>query len=371
MVAKLYEILYLNFLKPLLFKLDPHLVHQSFLNYGHSLGESAIGKMIAKTSFYYENPKLKQEICGLTFNNPVGLSAGFDKDGDLINILPHVGFGFMQVGSVTLDSYEGNETPWVYRLEKSKSILVNYGLKNIGVKKIAEKIKKRKTPENFQVSVSVAKTNSQKTASDENGIKDYYQCLKYLVEQDVGDFYTINISCPNVFGGEPFTKEGKLDQLLSKLAEIKHNKPVFLKMPINSPWDEFKKLCQVAIKHQINGVVVGNLNKDRNDPAIKDEIPQELNGNLSGLPTQKLSNELISQTYREFGNKMVIVGVGGIFSAEDAYEKIKRGASLVQLVTGMIYQGPQLVGQINRDLVKMLEKDGYNNISQAIGAKYK
>lgn len=371
MLAKLYQFLYLTFLRPLLFKFDPQLVHQSFLSYGRSLGNSAVGKMIAKTSFYYENPKLKQEVCGLTFNNPVGLSAGFDKDGDLVNILPDLGFGYMQIGSVTLEPYDGNDIPWVYRLEKSKSILVNYGLKNIGVKKIAQKIKKRKTPENFQVSISVAKTNSQKTANDEAGIKDYYECLKYLAQEKVGDFYTINISCPNAFGGEPFTKENKLDTLLTELTKVKHNKPVFLKMPINLPWDEFKKLCRVALKHKINGVIIGNLNKDRNDPAIKDEIPLELKGNMSGLPTQRLSNELISQTYREFGNKLVIIGVGGIFSAQDAYEKIKRGASLVQLITGMIYQGPQLIGQINRELVKMLEKDGYKNISQAVGAKYK
>lgn len=370
MLAKLYEFFYLNFLKPILFKLDPDLVHQMFLNYGHSLGQSAIGKFIVKTSFYYENPMLEQEIFGLKFKNPVGLSAGFDKDADLPNIIGDVGFGFEQIGSVTLDPYEGNEKPWAYRLLKSQSILVNFGLKNIGVKKIAKKIKESNPPNDFPISISIAKTNSKKTVSDEAGIEDYYQCLKFLADENVGDFYTINISCPNVFGGEPFTKEGKLDALLNKLVEVKHSKPLFLKMPINLEWNEFKKLCQVAINHQVNGVVIGNLNKDRADPAVKDEIPQGLKGNMSGKPTQKLSDELITKTYQEFGNKLIIVGVGGIFSAEDAYEKIKRGASLVQLITGMIYQGPQLVGQINSGLVKMMQKDGFKNISEVVGSKY-
>ena len=142
-------------------------------------------------------------------------------------------------------------------------------------------------------------------------------------------------------------------------------------MPINLPWKEFKPLCEVALKYKVDGVIIGNLNKNRQDPAIIDEIPKSVQGSISGKPTEKLSNELISKTYREYKKKLIIIGAGGIFSAEDAYEKIKRGSTLVQLITGMIYQGPQLIGEINRGLVKLLEKDGYKNISQAVGAYHK
>ncbi len=334
---------------------------------GGKLGKSAIGKFLTKTTFYYQNPALKQEVLGLEFTNPVGLSAGFDKDADLINILPEVGFSYSQVGTVTYNPYKGNKKPWTHRLKKSRAILVNYGLKNIGVKKVVEKIKGSTPNHNFLLSVSVGKTNSEDTVNDREGIKDYYNCLKYFVDHEVADFYTINISCPNTFGGEPFTEPEKLNNLLKNLSEIKHQKPVFLKMPINSSWDEFKSLCETAIKYGCSGVIIGNLNKNRNDPAVLDPIPKNLEGNVSGKPTKKLSNELISKTYQEFGDKLVIVGVGGIFSPEDAYEKIKRGASLLQIITGMIYEGPQLIGEINRGLVSLMKKDGYKNISQAVG----
>ena len=149
---------------------------------------------------------------------------------------------------------------------------------------------------------------------------------------------------------------------------LKPKKPVFLKMPINLPWVKFKALLDLAIKYKVAGVIIGNLNKNRQDPVIKDAIPSYIKGSVSGLPTQKLSNELIAKTYKTYGQKLVIIGVGGIFSAADAYAKIQRGATLVQLITGMIYEGPQLIGDINRGLVSLLHHDGYTHLSQAIGS---
>ena len=195
--------------------------------------------------------------------------------------------------------------------------------------------------------------------------------MKCFVDAEVGDFYTINISCPNTFGGEPFTNERDLNVLLKKLSTIKTEKPVFIKMPINLSWREFDELLKIAVKYKVSGVIIGNLNKDKKDPTVTDKIPAGLKGSLSGRPTWRLSNALISKTYQKYGQKLTIVGVGGVFSGADAYEKIRRGATLVQLITGMIFEGPSLIGSINRDLIDLLKRDGYESVTQAIGAFHK
>ncbi len=364
---KLLRIIYKYLIRPILFFQDPEKVHNRFTQIGHFFGKYSLTKKVIKKLFYFQHPSLEQKILGIDFKNPVGLSAGFDKDANLINILPEIGFGFVQVGSITYHPCEGNPKPRLYRLLKSKAIVVYYGLNNIGVKKIIKKMKKEKRNDS-PISVSIAKTNSPKTKTTQSGIDDYLNCFKELLKHNINDFYTINISCPNTFGGEPFTTPEKLNQLLKKLSSLKIKKPVFLKMPINLKWNKFKKLLEIGIKYKISGVIIGNLNKNHQDKSIKDKIPSKIKGGISGKPTWQLSNNLISKTYQEFGNKLIIIGVGGIFSGQDAYEKIKLGSSLVQLITGMIYQGPQLIGEINKDLVDLLKKDGYQNIQQAVGS---
>ena len=359
--------LYKTFAKPLFFMMDPEDVHDRMTSFGHFLGQHSITRTVTGVLFDHEDPILEQKVTGIKFKSPVGLSAGFDKDANLMQILPYVSFGFMQIGSITNKPYAGNPKPRLIRLPNSKSLVVYYGLKNIGVTKIIPRLKKAKYPKDFKVSISIAKTNSKISNTTAKGVKDYAACLEKVIKSDVGDFYTINISCPNTFGGEPFTTPDKLDKLLGKLTSIPREKPMYVKMPINLPWGDFDKLMKVNIKHGIDGVIIGNLNKDHEDPFVKDEMSADIKGGLSGLPTKHLCNNLIAKTYKKYGKKIAIVGVGGIFSAEDAYEKIRLGASLVQLITGMIYEGPQLIGTINRDLAKMLRRDGYKNISEAIG----
>ena len=369
MKTSLIALLYQNLAKPLFFLFDPEFIHDSISSSGKFLGKSELGRNFTRSLFHFSHPSLKQKVAGVTFNNPVGLSAGFDKDANLMQILPNVGFGFMEVGTVTHNPYEGNSKPRLYRLKKSKGLVVYYGLKNLGVEKIVEKLKK--SPRNFPIILSVGKTNCAETSTDKAGVNDYKDCLSYADAHNAGDIYDINISCPNTFGGEPFTTAEKLDVLLKKLRTVKTKKPMFIKMPINVPWEEFKKMLDVAVKYRITGVIIGNLNKDHKDKNVFDEIPRHVKGGISGRPTWRLSNELISKTYQEYGDKLIIIGVGGIFSAEDAYEKIKRGATLVQLITGMIFQGPQLIGEINRGIADKLQRDGYKNVSEAVGSYYK
>ena len=246
--------IYKNIIKPILFLQDPEKVHDRFIKFGSFLGRNNLTQALAKSLFYYENPSLEQTICKIKFKNPVGLSAGFDKDANLVNIMPFVGFGFMQVGSVTYKPYAGNPKPRLYRLPKSKAIAVYYGLKNIGAKKITEKLKNVKTKD-FPLSISIAQTNCKETANTKEGIDDYYASIKMCASADVGDFYTINISCPNTYGGEPFTTQDKLGWLLEKLYSLDITKPLFLKMPINLEWNEFKELLGVAISFNVSGVI--------------------------------------------------------------------------------------------------------------------
>lgn len=359
--------IYRQLIKPILFRFDPEFVHDQITLVGIILGSNPRTRFVTKLFFSYNNPALEQTVAGIKFRNPVGLSAGFDKDARLTKILPEVGFGFMELGSVTYQSYAGNPQPRLTRLPKSKGLVVYYGLKNEGVHRIVARLKAAGQNKSI-VGISIAKTNSSTTATEYGGIEDYFHTAKYLEEQNVGDYYTINISCPNTFGGEPFTTKERLDNLLSKLDELKISKPVFVKMPINLPVPEFDSLLQICIQHQITGVLIGNLTKARDPALIHDPLPERVKGGISGKPTEALCNQLIEYTYRRYRKELVIVGVGGIFSAEDAYTKIKLGASVVQLITGMIFEGPQLVGEINKGLVELLKKDGYTNISQAIGA---
>ena len=361
----IFSFKYHYIIKPILFRLNPEIVHEKAIRLGHKLGKRSLGRKLLKV-FSYRNAKLSQNLLGCHFVNPVGLSAGFDKNAEIIPTLAPLGFGFAQIGSITNHPYGGNKSPRAQRIPEKKALLINYGLKNIGADRILERIRRNHSP--IPLGISIAKTNSPKTVQLQDGVEDYKNCLRKVIRSEQGSFYTINISCPNTFGGEPFSDAGKFTALLDNLKQLNPKKPILIKMPINLAWDDFKKLLDIAIKHGVAGVVIGNLNKDYSSIGL--DKSQWLGG-ISGKPTENLSNYLIGKTYQEYGRELVIVGVGGIFSAKDAYEKIKQGASLVQLITGMVYRGPQLIGQINAGLVHLLKKDGYSHISQAIGANYR
>ncbi|RJR28205.1 quinone-dependent dihydroorotate dehydrogenase [Candidatus Microgenomates bacterium] len=364
----LFSKLYKYLAKPVFFMFDPEDMHDFFTSAGEFLGKYSLLKKLTKSAFRYDNKFLVQKVSEVKFSNPIGLAAGFDKDARLTKILPDVGFGFETIGTVTQNAYSGNPKPRLHRLPNSRGIVVNYGLKNIGAEKIVNNIKKIK--HEFPIIVSIGKTNAKYTSKGTAGIKDYYDCMLQFEKANIGDIYEINISCPNTFGGEPFTTPAKLDKLLSQLKKIRTTKPVFIKMPINLSWRQFDSLLKITVKYKFTGVTIGNLNKDHKDKLIVDNLPK-MKGGISGKPTEKLSNELIRKTYEKYRDKLIIIGVGGVFSANDAYEKIKCGASLVALITGIIYEGPQLIGQINKELVKLMKTDGFSNITEAVGSYYR
>lgn len=361
---------YKNAVKPLLFRRHPDNVHADILRLGklvpHMLGVRAIPRAWA----FYDASFLRQTVCGISFRNPVGLAAGFDKNVEVPRLMKLVGFGFMTGGSITARPCDGNPRPWFHRLPRSRSLVVHAGLPNWGVETIRSHVDDypRQLFTDFPLVVSVAKTNSEATVEDEAGIDDYCRSLELLESGRHVAMYELNISCPNAYGGQPFTDAERLEKLLKRVDALKLSRPMVVKMPIGLSWQHTSALLDVIARHDVAGVTIGNLLKDRQQATLADDLDDDVKGSLSGLPTRDISTELISKTYQHYGEKLVIVGVGGIFSAEDAYAKIRAGATLVELITGMIFEGPQLIGEINHGLVELLTRDGYTHISQAVGA---
>ncbi len=362
------KIVYRLFIKPFFFLLNPEQIHRLITLFGEGLGQLSVAKGFLKLIFKSNKPILRQKIAGVNFNSPIGLAAGFDHEARLTQILPSLGFGFQAIGSITHKPYAGNPRPRLGRLPRSKSLMVNKGLQNKGTAKVINKLKKLKF--DIPLGISVAKTNSQQASSPQKGLKDYLKSFKLLKKANLGDYYELNISCPNAFGGEPFTTPKKLDRLLAAIDKLKLKKPLFIKMPVDFSCQQTDKLCQIIIQHKVQGVILGNLSKDRKNPALDQKEAKRFSvGNFSGKPTEARSNRLIAFVYRKYHPQLTIIGCGGVFSTKDAYRKIKLGASLVQLITGLIYQGPQLVSQINLELADQLEKDGWKNIKEAVGGE--
>lgn len=361
---------YKTFFKPILFLFDAEFVHEKMLSFGELVAKFRVKKWFLKQIFGRKYPELKHNILGIEFDSPVGLAAGFDYEAKLTQILPSLGFGFQAVGTITNQSYEGNLKPRLGRLPKSMSLMVNKGFKNKGAKEISEKLARL----NFQnvVGVSIGVTNTEKITTIEQGIEDIVSAFKTFENSDVkNSFYELNISCPNLKVQVDFYAPENLKKLLqavNSLLGIK--KPIFIKMPINITDDEALAMLKIISEEKMAGVIFGNLQKDRNNEVlVQEEVKRFSVGNFSGKPTEKRSNELIKLTYQNFGKQLVIIGCGGVFCPEDAYKKIKLGASLVQLITGLIFQGPQLVAEINHGLVKLLQKDGFKNINEAVGVE--
>lgn len=294
----------------------------------------------------YSGPHISKVVDGITYRTPILLSAGFDYNARLTRILGSIGLGGEEAGSVTARPCEGNPKPRLTRLPKSRSILVNKGLRNDGVDAVIERLKNSPKDKDFVVGISIARTNDDKSVAVEEGIEDYKYSFKRLNEENIGDYYTINISCPNAFGGEAFITAPLLERLLGALKEVTCSKPVYVKMPINIPWSQFESLLQVIDRSGLNGVVIGNLNKNYESLEDISEAPKVYKGGLSGKPCTHLSTDLIAKTRELYGRRFTIIGVGGVMSPETAIEKFDAGADLVQLITGMIYGGPGLIKKI-------------------------
>jgi len=359
---------YQCFIKKIFFLINPEIVHNIMIEYGSLLGRFLFPKAMIRFLLQVKSPRLEQTIAKIFFKNPVGLAAGFDYNANLTQILSSVGFGFQSVGTITNFPYEGNPPPILGRLPKSKSLMVNKGYKNVGARKIIEKLQGL----NFEipVGISVGRTNIRTKTTQKQSVDDIVNAFTLFEESGVKNaYYELNISCPNLYGNISFYPSKNLEELLKAVEKLDIKKPVFVKMPIEK--NDADTLVMLKIISQfkfITGVILGNLQKNHKDPSLDpDEVKKWKVGNFSGKPCEQRSNELIKLTFQHFGKRFVIIGCGGVFSSQDAYRKIKFGASLVQLITGMIYNGPTLISRINLELAELLHKDGYKNLSEAVG----
>lgn len=351
-IAVLFAFLYRITAKPLLFSIDPERIHRVMVTIGRISGEFWPMKRLIAYCFQVTHPDLHKTIAGITFPNPVGLAAGYDYHADLTQVLSSVGFGFQSVGTITNSPYEGNPRPMLGRLPKSKSLMVNKGYKNLGADATIRKLTGISFP--IPVGISIGVTNSSSMNTLEKVIDDILACFQKFEQSTVQHaYYELNISCPNLKVDVSLYPPASLDQLLKSLDALKLSRPVFIKMPIEKSDQEYKSMLDVILKHKIAGVIIGNLAKDRKNPALNpEEVKQFSVGNFSGKPTWESSNHLIATTRKYVKNKLIIIGCGGIFSPEDAQVKLDAGADMLQLITGMIYSGPQLIGSINHHLIE-------------------
>ena len=376
----------LNFTKPfypLLLasaKSDPESAHQQMLKTLNNLElnrHSAWGRLAIEQlekSFCVNDSRLKQILWGLDFNNPFGLAAGFDKNGTAAGIWSSFGFGFAELGAVTLHSQSGNPRPRMFRLPEDKAALNRMGANNLGAAVMADTLAQAWTrqPRKIPIGINLCKS---KIASLDNAATDYVGSFKYL--QPVADYFVINVSSPNTPGLRSLQTGEQLEPILSGLQTANtSNKPILIKIAPDLEWDDIKDIINLAISYNLSGVIATNttirrdgLNTDilkETGRSIKDEA-----GGISGLPVKKRSTEVIRFIYEETDGKLPIVGVGGIFNADDAWDKIIAGASILQVYTGWVYEGPWMVSQVLSGLLSKLNERGLNEISEAVGLEHR
>ncbi len=349
---------YQKIIRPILFLIDPEKVHD-FTLWGLSFfSRSKLLNKLLKSKLNYTSPRLRQKLFGLYFKNPIGLAAGLDKNGQAINTWSAMGFAWAQIGSITHQAQDGNPKPRLWRLPKDKGLVVYYGLCNQGAKKIVEQLKKK----NSLIAASIAKTNN---VSMDKAADDYQASFEILAEHV--DIVTINLSCPNVDGFTGLQSKELLEPILDKIQSIntKH-RPIWLKIGQDLSKEQLDDIIYLSKKYKVDAIIASNLAKDKTKLNLKSSNKNKLGG-ISGKPTRDKSNKIIAYLYKYSEGKYKIIGTGGIFSGHDAYKKIKAGANLVQLITGLIYNGPTAVNIINKQLENLIQHDNFKHISEAVG----
>ncbi len=344
-----------SLLKPFIFKIDPEMAHDLAI-------KSLKYNFLPEDVFKVENEEiLETELFNTKIKNPIGLAAGFDKSAEVYNSLFRFGFGFIEVGTVTPKKQLGNPKPRVFRLEKDRALINRLGFNNDGLEKISKRLQKN-SPTGF-LGVNIGPNKDSKDRID-----DYIKCLKEIHE--FADYITINISSPNTPGLRDFHKESTLLNLLKSINDFakknKINKPLALKVSPDIKDSEISDIIELIKKFNISGVIISNTT-DKNRENLLEKHKSEAGG-LSGEPLNKISNSLIKKFYKQTQGDITIIGVGGVNSGLTAYEKLKSGASLLQLYTGMIYEGPGIVKKIKSELIDILKKEKIKNISEMVGA---
>ena len=346
-------------LKKILFKFEPETAHTLA---GLGLRTAAHFPVILRTmkdQNFVTEAIISQEIFGRTFQNPVGLGAGFDKDGQYISAMPTLGFGFTEIGTVTPKPQEGNAKPRLFRLIEDSSIQNAMGFNNKGKDFMLQQLKKLYFFD-YPLGINIGKN---KLTSEEDALKDYETLFRAF--KDYGDYIVINISSPNTPGLRDLQNEEFISAIFALAKEIT-SQPVLLKIAPDMTAEDAITLCKTAVNAGAAGIIATNTTIDYS----LTEHAKDFGGISGALLTEK-SYQLFRAIGKELYGKTLLISVGGIDSAEEAYKRIKAGASLVQVYSMLIYKGPALIKEINEGLIKLLQEDGYKHISEAIGADWK
>ncbi len=347
-------------LRPLIFKIDPEIAHNLAIDFLKFCPKTATLFSVKRN---YEN--LRTNLWDLDFSSPIGMAAGFDKNAEVAATLEKFGFGFIECGTVTPLAQVGNERPRIFRLAEDRAIVNRLGFNNLGAEVFEQNLPKISVP----LGINIGKNKDTKEA-----LQDYLWLLERFYQK--ASYITVNISSPNTKNLRDLQNENQLDLFLSEILRKKNelknlhkkNTPILLKVAPDLSESEQEKIAATVVKNKIDGIIVSNTTIDR-DLNLKSKNAVEAGG-LSGAPLFKKSNDALKNFYKFTEGKIPLIGVGGISSAVDAYEKIKCGASLVQIYSAFIYQGFGLVEEIKKELSKKISDDGFKNISEAIGSNF-
>lgn len=338
--------MYKLLIRPLLFLFDPEKVHYFSFSLIRILNKIGFGGMF-RSQFQINNPKLERELFGIKFPNPVGLAAGFDKNAVLYKELSNFGFGFIEIGTVTPKPQIGNPKKRLFRLKSDQAIINRMGFNNKGVAEAVEQLKKNT---NVIIGGNIGKNTD---TAPEDYTQDYLECFKAL--HSYVDYFVLNVSCPNVSSHAKLNDKDYLEELIGEVqksnASFEKQKPILLKIAPdlnNNQLDEIIELINIT---KLEGVIASNTSVSR-DGLVSENKKEK--GGLSGKPLSNKSTHVISYLHKNSKGAFPIIGVGGIHSASDAMEKINAGASLVQIYTGFIYEGPSLIKKINKEILKSL-----------------
>ena len=341
-------------LRSLIFKLDPETAHSLAIK---SLKFNFVPHILEEDK---NNPIFKTKLFGKDLDNPIGMAAGFDKNAEVYNSLFKLGFGFVEVGTITPLKQYGNPKPRVFRLVEDEALINRLGFNNLGSKNIKERIKRNRPTGLIGINIGPNKDTKEK-------IGDYIDCFKTFHE--VADYITINISSPNTENLRSYHDQVKLDELLHTInneKKILNSKiPIAVKISPDIKDQEIEKISKVLFDNKIKAIIVSNTS-DSLRGELK-SIQSHQKGGLSGKPIESISTKLIKKFYKILKGKIEIIGVGGVDSGKSAYEKFSAGANYVQLYTGMVFRGPNIVNLIKKELKELLLKDGVKNFSEIIG----
>ncbi|MCY1567600.1 quinone-dependent dihydroorotate dehydrogenase [Staphylococcus pettenkoferi] len=347
-------------IKPILFKMDPEQAHGRMMRALKIVQKHPNLLSMIDRIFHYKNEMLAQDVAGIHFTNPVGLAAGFDKSCEVPKALQYSGFGALELGGITPKPQPGNPKPRMYRLPEDRALINRMGFNNIGMNKALSNLRRH----SYELPIGINVGVNKMTAYEER-YQDYIKVLDTF--KNDATFFTINISSPNTANLQNFHDKDEFSMLTKAIKDYRENhelsQPIFLKLTSDLELEGFKHILD-PIVDTFDGVVLANTTQQRD--GLQSENRSE-GGGLSGRPLFERHRDLVRWAYQQTKGTFPIIATGGIFSAEDAIEMMRNGASLVQIYSSLVYEGPGLTAKINKDIVKYLKQHGYHNVSDLIG----